>query len=200
MYHTQCHLYKPDSSGAPFLSRIHHHVRCAPSTCEKPLFYLPTTREYRSPPPIISHPERPGCQKKTRQLFSFEISVLDGHPSASILMGEALLLAASSDGTTGTTKKNQLARQYLRHGSGLWLKIAKGMDVPPRAAEGMFWELGDKEIARRAGTIFSSHHPEDFSSRFSSQCGSISVSDMSERSGGTVFNKKPAIQLPSLKD
>ncbi|KAJ6019495.1 hypothetical protein N7522_001562 [Penicillium canescens] len=97
-------------------------------------------------------------------------------------------------------KKTQLARQYLRHGSGLWLKIAKIMDVPPRAAEGMFWELGDKEIARRAGTIFSSHHPENFSSCFSIQSGSISVSDMSERSGRTVFNKEPTIQLPSLKD
>ncbi|OQD76778.1 hypothetical protein PENANT_c117G07237 [Penicillium antarcticum] len=97
-------------------------------------------------------------------------------------------------------KKTQLARQYLRHGSGLWSKIAKGMDVPPRAAEGMFWELGDKEIARRAGTIFSSHHPENFSSGFSIQSGSIPVSDLSERSGQTVFNKKPIIQLPSLKD
>jgi hypothetical protein len=74
------------------------------------------------------------------------------------------------------------------------------MDVPPRAAEGMFWELGDKEIARRAGTIFSSHHPENFSSGFSIQSGSIPVSDLSERSGQTVFNKKPIIQLPSLKD
>jgi hypothetical protein len=74
------------------------------------------------------------------------------------------------------------------------------MDVPPRAAEGMFWELGDEEIARRAGTIFSLHHPENFSSRSSTQSGSISASDMPERSGGTVFNKKPTIQLPSLKD
>jgi hypothetical protein len=102
-----------------FSSRIHHHVRCAPSTREKAPLYLSTTREYRSPPSIISHPERPGHQKKTRQLFSFEISVLDGYPSASILMGEALLLAACvikitwSDGTTGTTRKKPSWRDSI---------------------------------------------------------------------------------------
>ncbi|KAJ6101976.1 MYB DNA-binding domain-containing protein [Penicillium sp. IBT 16267x] len=82
----------------------------------------------------------------------------------------------------------------MPHKSELWLKVAKEMGVPPRAAEGMFWELGEKEIASRAGTIHSSHRLEN-----PLPAGSIPVNDQSKRSDLTNFKKKSTIQLPSLR-
>jgi hypothetical protein len=73
------------------------------------------------------------------------------------------------------------------------------MAVPPRAAEGMFWELGEKEIASRAGTIHS-HCFDDPSSSFEPKSGSIAVSDVSKRSELINPDKKSTIQLPSLKE
>ena len=39
----------------------------------------------------------------------------------------------------------------------MWAQIALEMKIPWRAAEGMHWQLGEVEIAQRAGTVpFSS--------------------------------------------
>ncbi|KAJ5454984.1 hypothetical protein N7530_012753 [Penicillium desertorum] len=100
--------------------------------------------------------------------------------------------------TWDDNRKTQLARQYLRHKTELWLKVAKEMAVPPRAAEGMFWELGEKEIASRAGIIHSSHRLENPSSSFETKAGSIPINVLSKRSDLTNSNKKSTIQLPSL--
>lgn len=86
-----------------------------------------------------------------------------------------------------------------RHKSELWLKIAKEMAVPPRAAEGMFWELAEKEIASRTGIIHS-HHLGNPSSSFEFKSRSVRVNDVSKRSELVNFNKKSTIQLPSLRE
>ena len=39
----------------------------------------------------------------------------------------------------------------------MWAKIAKEMGIPWRAAEAMHWQLGEEDIARRAGTVPFSH-------------------------------------------
>lgn len=39
----------------------------------------------------------------------------------------------------------------------MWAKIAKEMGIPWRAAEAMHWQLGEEEMARRAGTVPFSH-------------------------------------------
>ncbi|EDN05793.1 predicted protein [Histoplasma mississippiense (nom. inval.)] len=56
--------------------------------------------------------------------------------------------------------KTKLALLYERFKSEMWAKIAEEMAMPWRAAEAMHWQLGEQEIARRAGTVpFSFSQP-----------------------------------------
>ncbi|RKF53095.1 putative myb dna-binding domain protein [Golovinomyces cichoracearum] len=53
-------------------------------------------------------------------------------------------------------RKNKLARIYERFKPEMWAKVAEEMAVPWRAAEAMHWQLGENDMARRAGvTPFS---------------------------------------------
>jgi hypothetical protein len=79
------------------------------------------------------------------------------------------------------------------------LKVAKEMAVPPRAAEGMFWELAEKEIANRTGIVHS-HRLRNPSSSFEFQSRSVLVKDVSKRSESVNSTKKATIQLPSLRE
>ncbi|KAK2739160.1 hypothetical protein FQN55_009566 [Onygenales sp. PD_40] len=57
-------------------------------------------------------------------------------------------------------RKNKLARLYERFKQEMWAKIAEEMAIPWRAAEAMHWQLGEQEMARRAGVIpFSLSNP-----------------------------------------
>ncbi|EMR72395.1 putative myb dna-binding domain protein [Eutypa lata UCREL1] len=65
-------------------------------------------------------------------------------------------------------RKNKLARLYERFKPEMWAKVAEEMAIPWRAAEAMHWQLGEQDMARRAGvTPFSltaqsldpHHHP-----------------------------------------
>ncbi|KAI1007500.1 hypothetical protein K3495_g724 [Podosphaera aphanis] len=48
-------------------------------------------------------------------------------------------------------KKNKLARLYERFKPEIWARVAEEMAVPWRAAEAMHWQLGEADMARRAG-------------------------------------------------
>ncbi|KAK0732653.1 hypothetical protein B0T21DRAFT_384877 [Apiosordaria backusii] len=50
-------------------------------------------------------------------------------------------------------RKNKLARLYERFKPEMWAKVAEEMQVPWRAAEAMHWQLGETEMARRAGVV-----------------------------------------------
>ncbi|EFW99043.1 myb DNA-binding domain containing protein [Grosmannia clavigera kw1407] len=53
-------------------------------------------------------------------------------------------------------RKNKLARLYERFKPEMWARVAEEMQVPWRAAEAMHWQLGEADMARRAGvTPFS---------------------------------------------
>ncbi|KAK4097761.1 hypothetical protein N658DRAFT_488936 [Parathielavia hyrcaniae] len=47
--------------------------------------------------------------------------------------------------------KNKLARVYERFKHEMWAKLAQELEVPWRAAEAMHWQLGEADLARRAG-------------------------------------------------
>ncbi|KAI9849412.1 MAG: hypothetical protein M1838_000155 [Thelocarpon superellum] len=47
-------------------------------------------------------------------------------------------------------RKNRLARLFKHE---MWSKIAEEMQIPWRAAEAMHWQLGEQEMARRAGVV-----------------------------------------------
>ncbi|TQS37284.1 hypothetical protein Golomagni_02250, partial [Golovinomyces magnicellulatus] len=68
-------------------------------------------------------------------------------------------------------RKNKLARIYERFKPEMWAKVAEEMAVPWRAAEAMHWQLGENDMARRAGVIpFSlSSVSSDLASNSSSQ-------------------------------
>ncbi|KAJ3498829.1 hypothetical protein NLG97_g804 [Lecanicillium saksenae] len=48
-------------------------------------------------------------------------------------------------------RKNKLARLYDRFKAEMWAKVAEELQVPWRAAEAMHWQLGENDMARRAG-------------------------------------------------
>ncbi|KAI5787109.1 hypothetical protein EDC01DRAFT_717922 [Geopyxis carbonaria] len=50
-------------------------------------------------------------------------------------------------------KKNRLARLYERFKPEMWAIIAKEMEIPWRAAEAMHWQLGEQDMAHRAGVV-----------------------------------------------
>ncbi|KAK5661514.1 hypothetical protein OQA88_11418 [Cercophora sp. LCS_1] len=50
-------------------------------------------------------------------------------------------------------RKNKLARLYERFKAEMWQKVAEEMQVPWRAAEAMHWQLGEADMARRAGVV-----------------------------------------------
>ncbi|MCJ1392723.1 hypothetical protein MMC18_005594 [Xylographa bjoerkii] len=50
-------------------------------------------------------------------------------------------------------KKNRLARLYERLKPEMWTPLAIELGVPWRAAEGIHWQLGEAEMARRAGVV-----------------------------------------------
>ncbi|EED15055.1 MYB DNA-binding domain protein [Talaromyces stipitatus ATCC 10500] len=50
-------------------------------------------------------------------------------------------------------RKNKLARLYERFKAEMWAKVAEEMAIPWRAAEAMHWQLGEQEMARRAGVV-----------------------------------------------
>ncbi|KAK3683567.1 hypothetical protein B0T22DRAFT_443602 [Podospora appendiculata] len=50
-------------------------------------------------------------------------------------------------------RKNKLARLYERFKPEMWAKVAEEMQVPWRAAEAMHWQIGESEMARRAGVV-----------------------------------------------
>ncbi|KAF8477272.1 hypothetical protein BDZ91DRAFT_688484 [Kalaharituber pfeilii] len=50
-------------------------------------------------------------------------------------------------------RKDHLAMLYERLKPEMWALVANEMKIPWRAAEAMHWQLGEEEIARRAGTV-----------------------------------------------
>ncbi|CAG8953851.1 hypothetical protein HYFRA_00006744, partial [Hymenoscyphus fraxineus] len=50
-------------------------------------------------------------------------------------------------------RKNKLARLYERFKPEMWNRVAEEMAVPWRAAEAMHWQLGEADMARRAGVV-----------------------------------------------
>ncbi|RMZ77974.1 hypothetical protein DV738_g4139, partial [Chaetothyriales sp. CBS 135597] len=48
-------------------------------------------------------------------------------------------------------RKNKLAKLYERFKADMWSRIAEEMAMPWRAAEAMHWQMGETEMARRAG-------------------------------------------------
>ncbi|KAK6362501.1 hypothetical protein LTS17_012793 [Exophiala oligosperma] len=57
-------------------------------------------------------------------------------------------------------RKNKLARLYERFRAEMWLKAAEEMAMPWRAVEAMHWQMGEHEMAKRAGVSpFSLSNP-----------------------------------------
>ncbi|CAZ84917.1 unnamed protein product [Tuber melanosporum] len=50
-------------------------------------------------------------------------------------------------------RKDRLARLYERFKADMWALVAREMEIPWRAAEAMHWQLGEREMARRAGVV-----------------------------------------------
>ncbi|CAJ0545720.1 Ff.00g091930.m01.CDS01 [Fusarium sp. VM40] len=99
-------------------------------------------------------------------------------------------------------RKNKLARLYERFKPEMWAKVAEEMAVPWRAAEAMHWQLGEADMARRAGVIpfslaavnvegNSSHRGSPSRSHVHSQSQSSISRDLGAPSPRMVYNRPP---------
>ncbi|EDN05931.1 predicted protein [Histoplasma mississippiense (nom. inval.)] len=92
-------------------------------------------------------------------------------------------------------RKTKLALLYERFKSGMWAKIAEEMAIPWRAAEAMHWQLGEQEMARRAGTVpFSFSQPASEPPQASCSV-SIQLPSIAEFDAGV-----PAYRIPGYVD
>ncbi|GLA23698.1 hypothetical protein AnigIFM63604_003996 [Aspergillus niger] len=96
-------------------------------------------------------------------------------------------------------KKNKLARLYERFKAEMWSKVAEEMAIPWRAAEAMHWQLGEQEMARRAGVV-----PFSLSSTAidppAPRTRRASTSLSRPRKGSTSRPIPPPPQLPSVEE
>ncbi|KKK12761.1 hypothetical protein P175DRAFT_0479372 [Aspergillus ochraceoroseus IBT 24754] len=96
-------------------------------------------------------------------------------------------------------KKNKLARLYERFKAEMWSKVAEEMAIPWRAAEAMHWQLGEQEMARRAGVV-----PFSLSSSAidppAPRARRASTSLSRPRKGSASRTIPPPPQLPSVEE
>ncbi|KAK7417696.1 hypothetical protein QQZ08_011547 [Neonectria magnoliae] len=83
-------------------------------------------------------------------------------------------------------RKNKLARLYERFKPEMWAKVAEEMAVPWRAAEAMHWQLGEADMARRAGVIPFSLAAVNVDSNITSHRNSPSRSHAHSHSQGSL--------------
>ncbi|KKZ63504.1 hypothetical protein EMCG_02191 [[Emmonsia] crescens] len=82
--------------------------------------------------------------------------------------------------------------------SEMWAKIAEEMSIPWRAVEAMHWQLGEEEMARRAGTV-----PFSFSQLTSnpprvSRSRSVRLPPFAELDAVSQRNRSHAATLPTM--
>lgn len=97
------------------------------------------------------------------------------------------------------------ANGYLhRFKAEMWSKVAEEMAIPWRAAEAMHWQLGEQEMARRAGVVpfsLSSHAIDPPTTRTRRASTSLTRPRKSSASR-TIPGHPPGLapQLPSLEE
>ncbi|KAF5017108.1 hypothetical protein F66182_11009 [Fusarium sp. NRRL 66182] len=105
-------------------------------------------------------------------------------------------------------RKNKLARLYERFKPEMWAKVAEELAVPWRAAEAMHWQLGETDMARRAGVIpFSlaavnvdsnnSHRSSPSRSHVHSQSQGSMPRDLGAPSPRVIYNRAPPMPASS---
>lgn len=81
----------------------------------------------------------------------------------------------------------------------MWSKVAEEMAIPWRAAEAMHWQLGEQEMARRAGVV-----PFSLSSTAidppSTRSRRTSGASLSRSRKGSMTRPVPPPQLPSVEE
>lgn len=91
---------------------------------------------------------------------------------------------------------NRLVRSN-RFKAEMWSKVAEEMAIPWRAAEAMHWQLGEQEMARRAGVVpfsLSSAAVDPPTTR------TRRTSSMSRSRKSSVSRPLPPPQLPSVEE
>lgn len=85
-------------------------------------------------------------------------------------------------------RKTKLARLYDRLKPEMWAKVAEEMSIPWRAVEAMHWQLGEQEMARRAGvTPFSLASTDNLQHQGSSRASHRGHGH--SRSQGSIFRE-----------
>ncbi|KAJ5737310.1 uncharacterized protein N7483_002435 [Penicillium malachiteum] len=101
-------------------------------------------------------------------------------------------------------KKNKLAGLYEGFKAEMWSNVAEEMAIPWRAAEAMHWQLGEQQMARRAGVVhfsLSSHAIDPPTTR--TRRASTSLTRPREISTSRAIpGHRPGLvaQLPSLEE
>ncbi|KAL2377210.1 hypothetical protein RJZ90_006930 [Blastomyces dermatitidis] len=87
----------------------------------------------------------------------------------------------------------ELRQRGMAFKSEMWAKIAEEMSIPWRAVEAMHWQLGEQEMARRAGTV-----PFSFSQPASKRSRSVQLPPFAELDAVSQRNRSHAAGLPTM--
>ncbi|KAI4134211.1 MAG: hypothetical protein LQ347_001722 [Umbilicaria vellea] len=172
-----------------------------------PRALAPTQQPYppaqKRPPPTTPHPSASPAKKQSKWTPEEDALIIDlrgsgmkwediskrlpGRSAISCRLHYQNYLERRSE--WDEERKNRLARLYERFKPEMWTPLATELGIPWRAAEAMHWQLGEQDMARRAGVVpFSSITPSSASaagtmSSTSSISGTSSLGTAGEGSG-----------------
>ncbi len=89
-----------------------------------------------------------------------------------------------------------LSSSWDRFKAEMWSKIAEEMSIPWRAAEAMHWQLGEQDMARRAGVVPFSLSSTALEMPAKGRRGSAA----SSRTRREASSRPPAARLPSVTE
>ncbi|OAA59309.1 MYB DNA-binding domain protein [Cordyceps fumosorosea ARSEF 2679] len=171
-------LAQPMPHGPPPLAAqmSHHHIPQLP-----PRGGSSSNRRHLPPQGIESHPHpQQPVKKQTKWSAEEDVIIIElrgkgmkwddvskhlpGRSSISCRLHYQNYLERRSE--WDEERKNKLARLYDRFKAEMWAKVAEELQVPWRAAEAMHWQLGEQDMARRAGqTPFALAHNAEAAGR-----------------------------------
>ncbi|MCJ1403634.1 hypothetical protein MMC11_006857 [Xylographa trunciseda] len=137
----------------------------SPRTGPQPL--APQNPSAKRPPPSVPHPSASPAKRQSKWTPEEDALIVDlrlpgmkweeiskrlpGRSAISCRLHYQNYLERRGD--WDEEKKNRLARLYERLKNEMWTPLALELGIPWRAAEAAHWQIGEHEMARRAGVV-----------------------------------------------
>ncbi|MCJ1410463.1 hypothetical protein MMC19_004548 [Ptychographa xylographoides] len=165
---TPSHTYaQPHRSLLPPLSTPSLYSPSQSSPRHQPQPLAPHLPHNKRPPPTNPHPSASPAKKQSKWTPEEDALIIDlrgsgmkwediskrlpGRSAISCRLHYQNYLERRSE--WDEERKNRLARLYERLKPDMWGPLAAELGIPWRAAEAMHWQLGEADMARRAGVV-----------------------------------------------